>query len=153
MIELSMDGGIVSAKHSFPAAPPPTQEQHEIMVLGMLFVTTICLLYDTTAFQVNCNYNYYGHVLSLDYDAVGNRRRRVGSVVVVALRRSASASDDSKSSANLRDRLYQKRLEELHEYRKLHGHGSIPTPFPLPICPTRLISLASRLCPCAVCLP
>ena len=73
-------------------------------------ITTICLLwyYDATAFRYcKCG------------DAVGNRQRRVNAA--------ASAID---SSNNLRERLFQKRLEQLYEYRKLHGHGSIPTPYP-----------------------
>lgn len=76
-----------------------------------MIVTTLCLLWydDTTAFRYcKCG------------AAVGNRRRRVGN----------DSSDKSKSSANLRERLFQKRLEELYEYRKLYGHGSIPTPYP-----------------------
>lgn len=76
-------------------------------------ITTICLLwyYDATAFRYcKCG------------DAVGNRQRRVNAA--------ASAIDESKSSANNRERLFQKRLEQLYEYRKLHGHGSIPTPYP-----------------------
>jgi len=43
----------------------------------------------------------------------------------------SKASTPTTLKINLRDQLFQKRLAELRTFHAQHGHGSIPTPYPL----------------------
>jgi hypothetical protein len=97
--------GILGGRRGRQDLAGRASERNEHGHWRVMIVSTLCLFWydDTTAFRY-CKCGV----------AVGNRRRR------------ASAIDESKSSANynfrgVRERLFQKRLDELYEYRKLHG--------------------------------
>lgn len=40
------------------------------------------------------------------------------------------ATISTRGNANRNEKLFQKRLTELQDFRNIHGHGSIPTPYP-----------------------
>lgn len=134
---------------------------HRIRMALTITMAARCLLRNTEAFQLvapmSCCRNRHTPTtesllyssstiaasLKLTLNKNFKRRRKTLLLLSAAVKRITSnlavgSGDDeyhqttTKIATNLaRERLYLKRLKELHEFRSVHGHGSIPTPYPL----------------------